>query len=169
MDLFETIFTRRSIRSYKSDPVSDEHIQKILRAAMAAPSAGNAQTWQFLIIKDRNKLDAVPDFHAYCKMIKETPVAILICGDLSKEKYEGYWVQDCSAATQNLLLAARALGLGSVWTGIYPDKARVDGCRTLFQVPDAYVPFALVPLGWPKGEFKEVDRYSADAVHVDTW
>ncbi|TVM15674.1 nitroreductase family protein [Oceanidesulfovibrio indonesiensis] len=169
MDAMEAILTRRSIRAYTDDPVTDEQVETLLRAAMAAPSAGNSQAWAFVVIRDRELLDAVPAVHPYAKMTPQAPLAVLVCGDVSAEKYPGFWVQDCSAAVENLLLAAHAMGLGAVWTGIYPDESRVEGFRRLFSLPEHIVPLALVPLGFPK-ESKEVsDRYDPAKVKRERW
>jgi len=133
MEILEAIKTRRSIRKFtdkkvsKEDintlKVSKEDINTLLEAAMQAPSAGNQQPWEFIVIDDRKILDVIPDFHPYSKMLKESPIAILVCGKIDATKYCGYWVQDCSAATQNILLAAHGVGLGAVWLGIYPKIA----------------------------------------------
>jgi nitroreductase len=169
MQTMECIFTRRSVRAYDDAPVSDQAVEQVLQAAMSAPSAGNAQPWLFLVIRDRALLDAVPEFHPYCKMIRKAPVAVLVCGDTAAEKYPGYWVQDCSAATQNLLLAAHDLGLGAVWTGIYPDKDRVGGCRRLFKLPANVVPLALVPMGVPAEDKPRAQRWDPAKVRRDVW
>ena len=168
MDMCEGIRTRRSIRSYRDGDVSDELIEKLLAAAMLAPSAGNQQPWQFIVVRNRQKLDAVPTFHPYCRMITQVPLAVVVCGDPEGKKWPGFWVQDCSAAIQNLLLAARAEGLGTVWTGVYPVEERIAGCRKLFDIPDHIIPLAIIPVGWPaKDAFKEMKRFNAALVHHD--
>jgi nitroreductase len=129
MEAFEAILSRRSIRKYLPTPVSEHDIHQLLDAAMNAPSSSNGQPWHFVVVSDRKLLDEIPRFHAYSGMLKEAPLAVVVCGDTSLEKTKGVWVQDCSAATQNLLLAARALGLGSVWLGVYPLEDW--GCRTV--------------------------------------
>lgn len=148
MEALEAIHTRRSIRKYTDRPVSQELVIELLRAAMSAPSAVNAQPWVFIVIDDRKLLEAIPTFSPYADMCKEVHLAILVCGDLTLEKAPGYWVQDCLAATQNLLLVAHALGLGAVWTGIYPRKDRVEGFRKAFKLPENIIPLALVPVGY---------------------
>ena len=127
----DILLTRRSIRKYKATPISEAVVYELIRAGMNAPSAGNAQPWHFVVIRERQLLDAVPEFHPNAQMIKEAPMAILVCGDERLEKYHGFWVQDCSAATQNILLAAHDRGLGAVWLGIYPLEERVVGMRRL--------------------------------------
>ncbi|MFN2363312.1 MAG: nitroreductase family protein, partial [Halarsenatibacteraceae bacterium] len=117
MDFEKVLFDRRSKRSFIDKEVEDEKIKKLLDAAMAAPSAHNKQPWQFVVIKDNEIMDKIMGFHNYSKMLKEASVAIAVCGD--KNAYKDFWVQDCSAATQNLLLMAENLGLGAVWLGMY--------------------------------------------------
>jgi len=165
----EALMTRRSIRSYRDEPVPDELIERILKAAMMAPSAGNEQPWQFIVIRDRELLQDIPRFHPYVKMVLQAPVAILVCGDLKLARHTGFWVQDCSAAVQNLLLAAHDLGLGAVWAGVYPREKRVDGFRKLLDLPEHIVPFALIPIGYPAQESREVDRFKNDRIHHDGW
>ena len=165
----KTIFNRSSIRKYTSRPVTDEQIQQLLKAAMSAPSAGNEQPWEFVVIKERKILSAIPKFHPYSLMLYEASVAILVCGDLSREKYSGYWVQDCSAATENILLQAVDLGLGAVWLGIHPNEERVSGMRKLLNIPEAFVPFSLVSVGYPAEQKEPTDRFDSSRIHYDTW
>jgi nitroreductase len=169
MDTLNAIFTRRSIRKYTDKAVPEGLVTDLLKAAMAAPSAGNEQAWQFIVIRDRALLDAIPKFHPYSAMLKYASVAVLVCGDLTLEKYKGYWVQDCSAATQNLLLAATAQGLGAVWTAVYPLEDRVAGMRRLLGLPEHVVPLALVPLGFPAEQPGRADRFDQARIHHDRW
>jgi len=165
----DTIFKRRSIREYTQREVTDETIEKILRAAMAAPSAGNEQPWHFVVMRDRQQLEAVTEFHEYAFMLKQAPVAIAVCPDTGLEKFEGFWVQDCSAAVQNMLLAATDLGLGSVWLGIHPVPERVEGLARLLNVPRSVVPFALVALGYPGESRESEDRFLPERIHQEKW
>jgi nitroreductase len=169
MDATEAIRTRRSIRAYTDQDVSDELVRHLLEAAMMAPSAGNEQPWHFVVIRDRATLDEIPSFHPHSGMLKHAPLAVLICGDETLEKYKGYWVQDCSAATQNLLLEAHARGLGAVWLGIHPIDERVAGMRKLLGMPDHVIPFALISIGWPAEEKGRQDRFDETRVHQDRW
>jgi len=165
----EAISTRRSVRSFTSKPIAKEIVEELLRAAMSAPSAGNEQPWQFVVMDDRRMLDRIIDVNPNAKMCKEAQAAILVCGDTSKEKYPGFWVQDCSAAAQNILLAAHDKGIGSVWTGVYPIEERVEGFRRLLGLPENVVPFCLVPLGYPAKQVPQVDRFQRDRVHHNGW
>ncbi|MDH4156191.1 MAG: nitroreductase family protein [candidate division Zixibacteria bacterium] len=169
MDAIEAIHTRRSIRKFTDRPVAPEMIEKLLRAAMAAPSANNQQPWQFVVIDDRAILDRVPDVHPYAAMCRQAPVSVLVCGDKNLDEDCGFWVQDCSAATQNLLLAAHALGLAAVWTGFYPIEERVVGMRKLLGLPENIIPLALVPIGYGAEKKPREDRYRPDRVHHNGW
>jgi len=165
----DPVLSRRSIRKYTGEPVLDEHVERLLRAAMAAPSAGNQQPWEFIVIRDRDVLAAIPDVHPYASMVPKAQLAILICGDRGKERWPQYWVQDCAAATENLLIAAAQLGLGAVWLGVHPLEERADGVRALLGLPMHITPFALVPVGWPAEDKAPSDRYDERRVHHDRW
>jgi nitroreductase len=165
----EAILTRRSIRSYTSDAVPDNVLKELLKAAMAAPSADNEQPWHFMIIKDRNTLNQIPTVHPYAKMIKKAPVAILVCGDPDLAVHGEMWVQDCSAATENILIAVESKGLGAVWLGVYPREERINGLRRLLQIPNRIIPFALIPIGYPAEQKPPSNRYREDRIHHDIW
>jgi nitroreductase len=169
MDTLEAIRTRRSIRKYQDKPVPDELIRKLLAAAMSAPSARNAQPWQFVVISDRQLLGEIPKVNPNAWMAERAAAAILVCGDLSLEKSAGYWVVDCAAAVQNMLLAAHALGLGAVWTGIYPREERSKGFQRLLALPGNVVPHSLVVLGYPAEQPATEDRYREDRVRRNRW
>lgn len=170
MDAMEALFSRGSIRKYATGLITEEVLREVLEAAMSAPSAGNQQPWHFIIINDRKILEEVPTFHPHSQMLREASVAILVCGDLKLEKHVGYWVQDCAAATENLLLAVHAKGLGAVWLGIFPREERVGGLRKLLSIPDHVIPFSLIPVGFP-AESKPLrpDRYNAIKIHHNHW
>jgi len=169
MDTIEAIRTRRSIRRFKNKEVSEAELKELLAAAMQAPSAVNEQPWHFVVIRDRTTLEKIPSIHIYASMAKEASAAILVCADLNLEKAKGFWVEDCSAAVENLLLAAHAKGLGAVWCGIYPNKERMVPFSEMFSLPPNVIPFALVPIGYPAEEKKPEDRYRPDRVHRDKW
>lgn len=169
MNTLEAIDTRRSCRSFSSRPVAPEVLDRLLRAAMQAPSAGNQQPWQFVVVTDRRILDSVVGVSPNAKMCMEAQAAILVCGDTAKEKYPGFWSQDCAAAAQNVLLAAHELGLGAVWTGAHPIPERVQGFRRLFKLPDGVVPLCLIPLGYPARPAAQVDRFQPERIHWNGW
>ena len=169
MDTLEAIRTRRSIRRYKAQAIREAELRTIVAAGMSAPSAGNEQPWHFIVIKDRRLLEAIPRLNPYAAMARDASVAILVCGDLRLERFKGFWVQDCAAATQNMLLAAHALGLGAVWTGIYPLPDRVEGFKKLFNLPEDVIPFALIPLGYPDQAYRSEDRFKPERIHEEVW
>jgi nitroreductase len=165
----DSIFNRRSIRKYTDKIVSEELIEKILKAGMAAPSAGNAQPWHFVVISDRNIMVDITKFHPYSQMLKQASHAIVVCGDLSLEKYGGYWIQDCSAAMQNMLLMADTLGLGAVWLGIYPSEERVGSLKELLNIPQNVIPLGIMSLGYPAETKPPSDRFNPSRIHRDRW
>jgi nitroreductase len=169
VDVLQAISTRRSIRNFRGDPVPDQMVQTLLEAAMQAPSAGNQQPWQFMVISERALLDAVARFHPYAQMCLSAPLAILICGNVTDLRHEGMWSQDCAAATQNLLLAAHALGLGAVWVGVLPNAERMKAFSALLKLPPHIVPFSLIPCGFPGEEKPPVKRFDPARVHHNGW
>lgn len=169
METLDAIKTRRSIRKFKVQPVSRDLINKMLEAAMFAPSAGNEQPWQFIVLEERKILDEIPRICSTAAMCRQASAAVLVCGDASLEKYPEFWVQDCSAAVENLLLAAHASGLGAVWAGIYPIKDRVEGFKKMFSLPDCITPFALIPIGYPEQVPTQPKRYKEERVHYNGW
>ncbi len=169
MELMEAIRTRRSIRKYEDREIPEEMIREILDAAMMAPSAGNAQPWQFVVVNDREILDSTKAVHPHLNMVTQAKVGILLCADLSLEKFPGYWVQDCSAAMQNMLLAIHALGLGAVWTGVYPMEDRVQAFSRIFNLPEKVIPLGFVPVGWPAQSPQSKSRFKEDRVHYNTY
>ncbi|HYA32463.1 MAG TPA: nitroreductase family protein [Candidatus Bathyarchaeia archaeon] len=169
MDLTEAILSRRSIRKYAEQPVSDEDVDALLRAAMYAPSAVNEQPWHFVIVKDRKTLKAIPEISRTAQMVRYAPLAIAVCGDKNLEKFPGLWPLDCSAATENLLLAAAARGLGAVWTAVYPFEERIKGIQRLLNLPANVIPFCIIPVGRPAETPAPVDRFNAACVHYEKW
>ncbi len=159
------IFSRRSIRKYHDTPVSSQDIETLLHAAMAAPSAHNKQHWQFLVVRDRATLNALNDIHPYAKMLTEATLCIAVCGDKSK----AFWVQDCSAAAQNILLAATGLGLGSVWLGVHPYPELVNPVSEMLGIPEDYAPLCLIAIGHPAEEKGPSERFDQNKVHYERW
>lgn len=171
----ECILTRTSVRQYAPDrTISRDTVETLLRAAMSAPTAVNKQPWAFVAIDDRAELDSLTSVLPYARMLSQAPLAIVVCGDLSKaiesENADGgFWIQDVSAATENLLLAAHALGLGAVWTGVYPDSERVNGVREHLGMPDNIIPLAVVPIGYPTGPQTPKDKWKPENIHFNRW
>jgi len=166
-ELIHTIFARRSIRSYTAESVGEAHIKTLLEAAMAAPSASNLKPWHFVVVSDRQTLDNLAEFHPHGKMLFEAPLCIAVCGDSTISTR--YWVQDCSAATENLLLAAVALGLGAVWLGVYPKEERVVAVCKVLNLPQPIVPLNLISIGHPAEEKASRTQYDAARVHRERW
>lgn len=169
MDAIEAILTRRSVRKYSKKPISEKIIKELLEAAMSAPSAGNEQPWHFIIIDDPNILSKVPTFHNHAQMLKNTSIAILVCGDMNLDNHKGMWIQDCSAATENILIAVRAKDLGAVWLGIYPREERIKGMIDLLKLPKNIMPFSLISIGNPTENQDRVDRYDLSRIHHNKW
>ncbi len=170
-DALEVIAHRRSIRCYTPQPVDRETIIKLLKAAMAAPSAGNRQPWEFIVITERATLDKLAESHPFAKMLYQAPLCVSVCGAITRG-YEGtpeYWVQDCSAATENLLLAAEALGLGAVWCGVYPRQERVDAVQKLLGLPPKVIPLNIIAVGHPGEDPKPKDKWREERIHWEKW
>jgi len=166
-EMIKTIFSRRSIRKYTTKSVSKKDIKVMLEAAMAAPSASNRQPWHFIVVTDRQTLDRLARAHPYGKMLFEAPLCIVVCGDETVSPR--FWVQDCSAASENLLLAAAALGLGAVWLGVHPRESRVGPIRKVLRIPETIVPLNLIPIGHPAEEKEPRTQYNELRVHHEQW
>jgi nitroreductase len=169
MDALTAIMTRRSVRSFTSEPVTDAQLETVLRAAMAAPSAGNEQPWRIVVTRDHDTLARWAHATPFARPLAGAAVGLAICGETVDQKHGGFWVDDCGAATQNVLLAAHALGLGAVWIGVHPSKLMVANLRRILKPPRSVTPFALVALGHPERTPEPVDRYREDFVVTDAW
>ena len=169
MDTLDALLTRRSVRHFTPQPVAQDQLDTILRAAMHAPSACNQQPWHLIAVTDRERLDAIASVHPYAQMLKQAPLAVIVCADLTLETCPGNWVIDCSAAMQNLLLAAHALGLGGVWVGIHPVEQRVSDIRQVMNLPSFVMPLCLAAVGHPSEPLPVVDRYRPERIHSNTW
>ena len=170
--VLESIHARTSIRSYLPKEVEEKKVEQLLRAAMAAPTATNKQPWAFIVIKEKEVLNELGSTLPYAKMTKEAPLAIVVCGDLTKAisgAGSDYWVQDASAATENLLLAAQGLGLGAVWTGVYPIKERVKEVQKILHLPEYIIPLNVVPVGYPAENPLPKDKWKPENVHYNRW
>ncbi len=162
----QNMFDRRSIRAYTSDPVSEEDIQLLLEAAMAAPSGRNDRPWHFIIVKERETLDKLADVAGAYRAIKQAPVCFCVAGDHEKSNL---WDVDCASAVTNILNAATALGLGSLWMGVSHDAARTKQVRDLLSIPENVTPLALVAIGHPAEEKESRTQYEESAVHHEKW
>lgn len=169
MDFFDVVHTRRSIRKFTPQAIAPHDIDAIVRAAMSSPTATNSQSWRFVIIDDKKLLSEIPSLHPYAAFAGHAPLAILVCGDTTAGKAPGFWVQDCAAATQTLMLAARALDIGSVWCGIHPSQERVQIFCEKFGLPEDICPLGMVVLGYPEKAFYAEDRYDATKIHRNRW
>jgi nitroreductase len=169
MEAFEAIHGRRSIRSYTDEPVSDEHVEALLKAAMAAPSAGNQQPWRFIVCREKEQLGRLSEATPYARMLAQAPLGIVVAGDTRAEKHPGYWVQDCSAAIQNLLLGVHALGLGAVWIGVHPIAERSAAVSEICGVPEGIVPLGMIAIGHPAETKPPSERFRGDFVSYERW
>ena len=166
---FDPIFARRSIRRYKADPVPADEVTTLMRAAMSAPSAHNQQPWEFIVIDDRTLLNAITEVHPYSKMLREAPMAILVCSRQEGLTAAPFWPQDCAAATENILIKATALGLATVWMGIYPREPLMKAMTEMFDLPSGIIPFSLIAVGYGAEEKGPSDRYDETRVHHNAW
>lgn len=167
----DSIKNRRSIRKYTNQEVSEETLHELLEAGMCAPSAGNERPWHFVVVEERSQLEEIMKVHQYSRMLNEAPLAIVVCADLTTDKYPGnnYWIQDCSAATENILLAAQEKGLGTCWLGVYPVQVRVEGLKKILNLPENVVPVSAIAVGYPAESKAPVERYDETRVHRDRW
>lgn len=169
MDALDAIGTRRSIRRFEAAEVDSQDVETVLRAAMAAPSAGNQQSWRFIVVKQRAQLDLLSATSPFAGMLREAPLAIVVCGETSGARHPGFWVEDCSAAMENLLLASHALGLGAVWLGYYPALERVELVRDLLGLPESVQVLGIAAIGHPSETKPPVDRFEPAYVHDEVW
>ena len=165
------IFSRRSVRRYLDRSIPDEILTDLMEAAMAAPSAVAKDPWNFIVVRDRTTLDRIADFLPHGKMLRQAAAAIVVCGDIDRahDGMESYMLQDCSAAIENILLAATALGLGSCWLGVHPRPDRIEGVRALFNLPPNIIPVSGIALGWPEEKKEPRTRHRDEAVHWEKW
>ena len=168
----EVIHQRTSIRNYTERKVSKEQLETLVRAGMAAPTAMNKQPWLFVAIDDKELLNSLGTALPFGKMLLKSTAAIVVCGDMNKAA-EGdakeYWVQDCSAASENILLAATDLGLGAVWTGVYPSEDRVAKVKEVLKLPANLIPLNVIPIGYPLGDTAPKDKWKQENMHWNKW
>ena len=170
MEALQAIFGRRSVRRFQKRAIEPKKIETLLRAAMAAPSAMNEQPWEFVVIDRKDLFDRIMQVHPYASMLATAPLAILVCGDRTRGLAADYWALDCSCAAENLLLAAHALDLGAVWTGIYPEQGRMEALRDCCGLPPEVVPLTLIAVGYPDGGPAEpAGRFRPERIHNNQW
>ena len=169
--VLENIHSRKSVRQFTSDPVSEKQVETLLRAAMAAPTAVNYQPWRFVVVTERRELDEIAGILPYAQMLKQAPLAIIVCGETTWMGGIGnpYWQQDCAAATENLLLAAEALGLGAVWTGVYPNEDLYPKLHDYLNLPANIQPLCCIPVGHPSGKTQPRDKWKPENIHYGKW
>ena len=168
----EQILTRSSIRKFTGAPIPEEDLNLIIRAGMAAPSAMNLQPWSFLAATEPAVLSDLCRRLPHAKMLDSAGAALIVCGDTGKDRQSGskYWVIDCSAASQNILLAAHSLGYGAVWTAVYPDQALMETVREICGLPDGILPLNVIPLGTPAGDAaRPKDKFRPEKIHLNRW
>ncbi len=161
------INTRRSVRKWIEKPVSETDIHDIVEAGMNAPSAGNEQAWQMIVLTDKALMEKISATNKNIATLRNAPAAILVCGDLNAQKYDGYYVHDCCAATENILLAIHAKGLGGVWGNVFPDHA--EGFRQLLNIPADIIPFSIIPFGHIDGVPAYESRFNPQKLHFNQW
>ena len=169
MDALDAIMTRHSVRKFTEGPVSEADTDTILHAAMAAPSAFNQQRWRFVVVRDSERLAALSEATPYAGPLAGAAVGIVVCGETADERTPGYWIVECSAATENALLAANALGLGAAWLGVAMYDDRVGNIRRILDLPDHVSPLAMIAIGHPAETREAAERFDADKVHNETW
>ena len=170
--MLETIMTRTSIRQYTDQPVEKEKIEAMLRAGMAAPTAVNAQPWHFVVVSEKTKLGELAAANPRAGMLKSAPLAIVVCGDMTRAmegKGRQFWIQDCSAATENILLAAHAQGLGAVWTALYPMEERIQPVSEALKLPDTLIPLCTVVIGYPAEQPEPKDKWKPENVSYNEY
>lgn len=171
--VLDNILSRKSVRAYNDRPVSREQIDTLIRAAMAAPTGRDMRPWKFIVVDEKDAMARLAEQLPYAKMLKQAQAAILVCGDMEVKDDEGKpsanWTFDCSAATQNLLLQAEAMGLGAVWTGVYPYEERLQAVASALQLPAHIIPLNLIPIGYPEGHPQAKDKYNTDNIHYNGW
>lgn len=168
----KTIFERRSVRNFTDQKISEENKNELLRAGMAAPSGNNDQPWHFIVIDDKKILGEITKIQPYSRPILDAQFVIIVCGDRKLKKvkeFTEFWVQDCAAATQNILLAAQSMGIGSVWMGLYPVEDWVNGIKKLLALPENVIPLSLMPFGYPAEKTTPADRFIPERIHKNGW
>ena len=171
-DAMKIIYSRKSVRHFTNKPVSKDQLNQILKAGMSAPTAMNQQPWEFFVITDHKTLVALSKGLTGTPMLDKISAAIIVCGNTDKKEKlneADYWMLDCSAASENILLAVEALGLGAVWTAVYPDNSKISFVRKTLRIPANYTPLNCIPIGYPTGEDKPKEKYNPSKIHWNKW
>lgn len=170
-DFLETILTRHSVRHFTGEPVSNDDLEEILKAGMSAPSAVNTQPWTFIVVTRRELLDLLCENLPYAKMLDKAGAAVVVCGVPDKDKNiaSKFWIMDCCAATENILLVVHGLGLGAVWTAVYPDEEKIRAVRKILKIPKGIIPLNVIPIGVPVGDEKVKDKFKRENIHREVW
>ena len=166
-NVLDLIYSRQRVRDFADAPVSDDQIEAMLKAAMAAPSVQDRRPWHFLVVRKRETLDKLAKVHKYAYMLEKAPLAVVVCGD--QKISEKYWVEDGCVATQNLLLAAKALGLGGVWISLYPKKKYQKAVQELLDIPEHVGVLCILALGTPTKEKQQGAKFDSERVHQEEW
>ena len=170
--VINNIMTRVSVRDFTGEKISSEQVETLLRAAMAAPSAINKQPWAFIVVDDDAIIAQLGEALPFSRCSNHPAVAIIPCGDLSKAiegEMGAFWINDVSAATENLLLAAHAMGLGAVWTGLHPDMNRAKMVQQMLGLPEHIIPLCIVPVGVPAEQPAVKDKFKPENIHYNKW
>lgn len=170
--VLEAIQTRASIRKFTGEKISNEQINTLLRCAMSAPSAMNKQPWAFLVVTDEALLQRMGEAFPFSRCGNGAACAFVMCGDMTKTiegEGQGFWINDVSAATENLLLAAHAMGLGAVWTGVYPSRERTAQVQELLGLPEYIIPMCIVPVGVPAEQPAVKQKFKEENIHYNRW
>ena len=170
--VIDNIMTRVSVREFTGEKITDAQIDTLLRAAMAAPSAINKQPWAFIVVTDEDLIAKLGEALPYSRCSNHPACAIIPCGDLSKAiegEMGAFWINDVSAATENLLLAAHSMGLGAVWTGLHPDMNRATMVQQMLGLPEHIIPLCVVPVGIPAEQPAVKDKYKPENIHYNRW
>lgn len=165
------IYNRRSIRKYTNKPVTNEVIEEMLNAAMAAPSTCAKDPWRFIVVQEKTTLSKICEGLPNGKMLENAALGIVVCGDIDKAhgNLPSYMLQDCSAAIENLLIAAHHMGLGAVWLGVHPREERIEHIKSLFNLPENIIPISCISIGYPDEKKEARTRYNVDYVHYEKW
>ncbi len=170
--VYQNILTRASVRAYTEQTVEAEKVEKLLRAGMAAPTARDQRPWHFVVVDDRDVLDSLANTNKHGSMLKKAPLAIVVCGDMDlalEGIAQDYWIQDCSAAIENILLAAHGMGLGAVWTGNYPIEERITAVKKVLHLPSEIIPLGTLVIGYPAQKVEPKDKWDESNISYNEY